>query len=259
MKLAEYKIQYTAVVLVLIVCFSVIMIFALAKKTNIIVEASSNLELNTINVTGKGRVFAEPDIAIINLSLSETNMDPVIAQQTVENNINKIIKELVNKGVEKKDIKTTRITIVSEYQNRVYKGQESSMSLQITLRKLDDSGINVAETIGQILKINDKVEIRSVRFDLEDKTEQYSKARELAYKKAEQKASELAKLGDVNVIKPISISDDVERGYYGINLQQNTYDFDQSLNVEENIAEMKDFVRGQVEVVVNLDVSFAIN
>ena len=71
---------------------------------------------------------------------------------------------------------------------------------------IDKDSEKVGKIIDTLGAING-LELNSVNFDIEDKKEFFSKAREQAFEKAQQKAAEYAKFGKVTLLKPISISD----------------------------------------------------
>ena len=68
------------------------------------------------------------------------------------------------------------------------------------------------EIISQVSEI-EWVFVNSINYDIDDKTEYYSQARELALKKANQKAEDLAKYAWVNLWKPVSISEQWSSDY----------------------------------------------
>lgn len=88
------------------------------------------------------------------------------------------------------------------------KGFRATHGLALKLRNLKQ----VDELINQVT-FSDAVQIQSMSYDIDDKTELYSQARKLGFEKAKQKASELASLAKVTLEKPLSISDQVA-GYY---------------------------------------------
>lgn len=165
---------------------------------------------NTINVTGDGLVFAKPDMVTIQTSISQTKSTSREALETVNQKISQIQDILTNSGISKDDIQTTNLSIYTEYDwsgnLRKVLGQTASQSLTFDVKNIDDKATKVSEIIDKIANVDD-VTINSVDFGILNKETILSKARELAFDKAKQKAEELAKLGGVRLLKPVSITD----------------------------------------------------
>jgi hypothetical protein len=76
----------------------------------------------------------------------------------------------------------------------ILSGYRSNHILTITIRNSDPSGDKVSKLIDQIVVIP-SVQLQNISYDIQDKTALYAQARDLAFKKAQQKAEQLAKLG----------------------------------------------------------------
>jgi len=167
---------------------------------------------NTISVSGDGKALAVPDMVRLSISASEVATTTKAAQNQVDAKIAQVLQILQQNNIPNEDIQTTEISLYPEYDytagyNRV-RGQRATQRLNISIKKIDPKAEKVARIIDAVSEI-DRIQMDSIQFDIDDKTALYTKARELAYNKAEQKAVELAKLGNVELLKPVSIQDAV--------------------------------------------------
>jgi len=164
---------------------------------------------NAISVTGDGTAVTEPDLVTLTVNITEKDFSTKQAMQKTNDKIAQIMAIAKKYGVDDKKIKTTQLSIRPDYQwenNRaVFKGYEASQSLDIE-SKYDKNSQNVSNILDEVASI-DNVQIYGINFGFEDKKALAEQARELAYKSAEQKAEQLAKLSGVKLGKPISITD----------------------------------------------------
>jgi hypothetical protein len=165
---------------------------------------------NTITVTGDGQVFAKPDMASLRLSVDETRDTSSAALEAVNQKISQIQSILEEQGVDSKDAQTSDLSIYTEYDwsngDRKIVGQRASQSLSIKIKGVDESGRKVGQIIDEVSQVKN-IELGSISFGLENPERFKSQARELAYQKAEQKAQELADLGEVRLLQPVSLTD----------------------------------------------------
>ena len=200
---------------VIIVSLTVILSAIFISRTGIYIKNTGGVESggkvsNTISVAGDGKVSAKPDMVQVNISFQETASTSKAALNKVNEKIDSALKILKNNNISDADITTSNLNIYTEYDysnsSRKIIGQRASQSLEIKIKKIDDKATKATAIIDELSAI-DNLQINGISFDIEDKTEFFSKARELAFNKAKQKAEELAKLSKVKLTKPISISD----------------------------------------------------
>jgi uncharacterized protein YggE len=164
---------------------------------------------NAISVSGDGTAIAKPDIVKLSISVSETAMTVKEAQENTNRKITQITEAAKRNGVKEDDIKTSRLSIRPKYEyenrRRVFKGHEANQTLniEVSYSEKDNSAANIIDDVASI----DEVQINSISFDVKDKKPLANEARELAYKSAEEKAQQLARLSGVKLAKPISIID----------------------------------------------------
>lgn len=176
-----------------------------------------------ISVQWEWKVFVQPDVMYLSLSIEHTEKTSQEAQTKVNEKINQIKEILKEKNIEDKDIKSTHINLQPEYERaspeedynlnsngrkkerRILIWYKASHNINVTFRDLKDS--NVTKTLDLLTEKVDGLNIANLSFDLEDKTEAYSKARNLAVKKAQQKAKELTEELDISLWKVVSVNE----------------------------------------------------
>ena len=93
-----------------------------------------------ISVNGYHKISAVPDILRLSLSLIETGRDVEEVSQSVSKRTTRLIKELKNLGIDKKDLTSSHLRIVPHYnwQNReqVYVTTEVARDIEVILRDL---------------------------------------------------------------------------------------------------------------------------
>ncbi len=200
---------------VIIISLSIFFSTLLFARTGIYIKNTGGVESNgkisnTISVSGDGKVFAKPDMVQLSVGFQETASTSKEALAKVNQKIDATMKLLKNNNISESDITTNNLSVYTEYDysgsSRRVIGQKASQSLEIKIKKIDDKATKATKIIDELSSI-DNLQLNGIYFDIEDKTELFSKARELAFNKAEQKAKELAKLAKVKLMKPISISD----------------------------------------------------
>lgn len=247
-----------------------IALFSIAIVLSAVIFANSNIYIknlgtslvqdgnlvNTISTSGDGKVFGKPDMASFSVSISELASTSQQALANANQKSNEVINRIKNNGVSEDDIQTSQLNIYPEYDyltsGSVLKGQRATISISVDVKGIDSTATKVAQIIDSVAQVSN-VSIGSISFDIQDKTSLFSKARELAYNKAKQKAEELSKLSSTKLLEPVSISDA-------------TYETSSPLpvNYAAEAATMggkgsdTSIQTGQLEVSVNLNVVFGI-
>ena len=210
----EYKKEITILAAVFIVIVS---LFFVVKTINEIEQnkfiGQDIIPQNTINVSGRGEVFAAPDVVEITLSAEKENVSLTEAQSKASEAINKAIKFLKDSGVEEKDIKTTGYNIYPRYDylkeaGQVFRGYVVNQTLNVKIRKTDD--------IGKILKgvteagVN---QVGGINFKVDDRESVLREARQKAISDAKEKADKLAKDLGVKIVRLINYSESTDNNY----------------------------------------------
>lgn len=184
------------------------MIFTIAALAAAGCRAQTQQEPSTVAVQGTGIVFVQPDMVRLSVTVAETSATSRQAQETVNVRTKAVMTVLKGAKIDDKDIQTASLSLNPQYewegQRNVLKGQRAEQRLSIALRKIDALG----SLIDQLVQI-EGIELGGIGFGVEDNTENYVKARELAYAKARSKAEQYAALSGMRVGRVLSINEGV--------------------------------------------------
>ena len=199
---------------VIIVCATIAFSIGQLRNTGITIRdtgSSAGSIQNSITVSGEGKITATPDIVRISLGVSELADTTKKAQHQANEKLERIISILTDNDVPERNVQTSNLSFRPEYDwkgddGRKLVGQRVSQTLTIKIPDINTKTERVTKILDSLGEI-DGLELNSVNFDIEDKKEFFSSAREQAFEKARQKAKELAQFGSVKLGKPISISE----------------------------------------------------
>ncbi len=263
MKITEYKNQLTILFAVLVLCIGGVVATVILSNTDFYIQnlgtslVQDGKLVNTITVSGDGKVFAKPDMAELSITISELAPNSNDALTNANKKIDQVLNVLRANSIDSGDIQTSQLNIYPEYDYTkgiaVIKGQRATVTLNVKIKKIDDKATKVTKIIDEVAKV-DKVQLGSITFDIEDKTTFFSQARAEAFKKAKQKAEELATLSGVKLLKPVSITDVT----YDVSTPRPLVapTLDSSKGVESSGSTQVS--TGQLEVRINLNVIYGI-
>ncbi len=163
---------------------------------------------NTITITGKGKVFVKPDLALVNLAVITEAKSVELAMLENKEKMNNIISFMKENKIEEKDLQTVAFRVNPRYEwhedenpltsrrNRVLVGYEINQSLEVKIRDMDKIGdiIQGGATFGAN-------QIGSLHFTVDNKDEIEKEAREKAIKQAKEKAKALSKSLGIKIDK----------------------------------------------------------
>ena len=225
-----------------------------------------NFEINSpetqddvITVSGEGKVYAIPDVLELAVSVSKNDKKSNVSWEYVQGK-SKEIKDILKKyNVEEKNIQTTYLSINPNHYtpDGIYLKTPTfttTQSLSIRVEELQDKTDIASQIIDDMASIPD-VLIDSINFDIKDKTELYTQARELAYKKAYQKAKELTALGDLKIVSTKNINEGGRSPYPYARTMQNQAFAEQDASAVANTGAL---FTGQMEITSNLEVVYEV-
>jgi len=162
-------------------------------------------------VNGQAKIMTTPDIVEMSLGIESINKIVSESVKTVSIDHEKLISILLEKGIEKNEIKTTRYTINPQYKytkdGSELTGYKVSHYLSFTYRDIDRIG-ELIDTISYGPRsIGNNLRINSINFSIEDPIVFESKLRENAIADAKRKANELADFSNITLGSPIYISE----------------------------------------------------
>jgi len=251
---------------VIIIATAIILSAIFISRTGIYIKNTGGVESNgkisnTISVSGDGKVSAKPDIVQLNIGFQEKAPTSEEALDKVNTKIDFAMKVLEKNGINNSDITTSNLNIYTEYDysngSRRVIGQQASETLEVKIKKIDDKATKAVKIIDELSTINN-LQMNGIYFDIEDKTELFSKAREMAFNKAKQKAEELAKLSKVKLSKPVSISDstyDITPITYATNVAQFK---SAAVSLGDGAGGGSQISSGQMDITANLSILWGI-
>jgi hypothetical protein len=194
------------ILMVLVSVFIIVLIFYFGVKSFNEINNRTGQQ-NTISVSGKGEIFIKPDIAKVSVSVEKNAYSVSEAQSQATNAINNVIKFLKDSGLEDKDIKTVNYSIYPRYdylenQGRVFRGYTVSQTLEIKLRKIEDTGKILADVTRAGAN-----QIGGVSFTIDDEEGVKRQARQEAINDAQTKAKQLAKDLGIKIVRLVSFSE----------------------------------------------------
>ncbi|TCC58581.1 DUF541 domain-containing protein [Kribbella pittospori] len=158
-----------------------------------------------VRVVGSGQASAAPDVLRVSFSVDHVAPDVASAVSQVAQRTDAVTAALRDQGVEADDISTTTVNVYQDYkgenQSPAYRG---SHVLTVTTKDLTGFGrlLNAA-----VDAAGNSLGLQGLEFDIEDKTELLTRARELAFRQARDKAQELAALAGYSLGSVTSISE----------------------------------------------------
>jgi uncharacterized protein len=159
-------------------------------------------------VNGQGSVNVTPNIATLNLGVSEQAAKVADAQAQAATDMNNVMTALTSGGVATKDIATQYYSInqLTQYnpgtQQSTVTGYQVTNNVTVTVRNIAQTGaiIDAVAAAG-----GDATRFNGISFSVDDPTQYYTQARSLAMTDAKTKAAQLAGLAGVTLGKAFYI------------------------------------------------------
>ena len=165
---------------------------------------------DSVSVSGKGTVFAQPDMALVTICVSHTKPTTTEAKKAVEQTMQQVLNLLKDENIEDKSIKTIALNYDTEYEyrnsGRVKLGQKVQQTILVTVNNMAENPERFASIMDKIAAI-DRTEVQGIQFDIEKKAELFKQSRELAYQKALEKARQYAELANRKIGKVLTVSE----------------------------------------------------
>ncbi|MGI6151776.1 MAG: SIMPL domain-containing protein [Christensenellales bacterium] len=160
----------------------------------------------TVTVSATAKISVEPDIAYVSLGVRTEHASPKTVKQQNTATMTKVLAALKKAGVDEKDIQTSNLSMYTNYTwdnngNRKISGYTVNNTVSITVRDLDKVGdiVDAAMNAGAN-------QFNSVSFAIEDEEEYYIQVLAEATKKAQKRASAIAKASGMTLGTPVSLS-----------------------------------------------------
>lgn len=167
-------------------------------------------------VSGQGTISVAPDLARLELGVDTRAANVSEANSQAAEAMDAIVEALKARGVEDKDIQTSRFSVYPRYDHveEEVDGVRTSREVLTGYRVRNNATVKLRdlETIGEVIDEvvtagGDDVRINGINFTLEDPKPKMAELREMAVANAKAKAEHLAELSDVAVGRLIYISE----------------------------------------------------
>jgi uncharacterized protein YggE len=161
-----------------------------------------------ISVSGQGKITAKPDVAVLDLSITEEGATADGAQEKANLKSKAVVAYLEDAGVEEKDIRTSGYNISPQYDYTLGRsritGYQVSQSMTVKVRDLDDAN-DILDGVVAAGANN----VNGFSFTIDDPELLKDQAREEAIADAKDKAEVLADQLGVRLGSIVSFSEDV--------------------------------------------------
>ena len=163
----------------------------------------------TLTVTGRGEVEAEPDQAVVQLGVTQQAQTAREAQRMVNETVNEILGAMDALGIEKSDIQTSQLNLDPVYSDSRVRGQgnerrvtgyRATYSLFVNTQDLE----RVSDVIDGALEAGAN-QMRGIRFGLQDEAGPRQEALRLAVSDAAGKAEALAAASSTSIVRVLEI------------------------------------------------------
>ncbi|WP_017754356.1 SIMPL domain-containing protein [Calidifontibacillus oryziterrae] len=193
---------------------------SLTSSTNAYAN-ESELSKKTISVNGEYSVKVAPDIAYIDIAVNTFNEDAKKAQELNKHQMNKVMEQLKNLGLEEKDIRTTDYRIQPRYEWKNVEKKNNQGGIE-TIREQILIGYevinNIRVTVNDFQKVGTIIDttvkegankINNIAFGLSDavKTKKYLEALKGAVQNGKSKAEYIASIYGISLTVPAVISE----------------------------------------------------
>ncbi len=194
-----------------------------------------------ITITGEGKVFVKPDIALVNLGVQTEAKKSADAVNQNNEKMNAIIKAIKDLGVDEKDIKTSAYNLYPVYDyteaGRVFIGYSLNQQISVKIRNFE----KISDILDKATSEGANT-ISDLQFTVDDLEKARAEAREKAIEQAKGKALVLAGQAGLKLVKLVNVSE----GYAPS--PEPIYGKGGAMNVMEKSTVAPDIQSGQSEI-----------
>src|SRR3989344_4172765 len=153
-----------------------------------------------IVVSGEGKVFIKPDVALVSLGVKTEEKKSVDAVNKNNEKMNAVIKGIKDLGVDERDIKTSAYNLYPVYsyteKGRIFNGYSLDQQISVKIRDFD----KVSDVLDKATSLGANT-ISDLQFTVDDLEKVRADAREQAILQAKEKAIVLASQAGLKIIK----------------------------------------------------------
>lgn len=175
-------------------------------------------EPSTVTVTGTATATTVPDIVRLTIGVSVTQTAVSDAFDAVARVSTALTETLHARGVRGADLTTAGLSVHpqthwSDGGRQETTGFTASTTFRVVLRELEPEAANSpAAVIAACVSVGgDAIRLDGLEFDLDDRSDLATKARELAWTAAESKARQFADLADKDLVEVLEVLEDFDQ------------------------------------------------
>lgn len=203
-----------------------------------------------ISISGEGKIFVVPDIAIIQLGVQNNGKDPKDVKQLNDVTIDRVIAYIKKFGIPAADYKTTQLSLYKNYDYEKKKhSYQANQTISVTLKDISKYNVFMMDVMETGINVINSVGFKSSKIELFE-----SEARKKAMLNAKKKADDyVSVLPGQKVGKAITISDNSQ-----INYPQPVFIAKGYMADVESKQSRETLAIGEIEIVSNVSVSFVL-
>jgi uncharacterized protein YggE len=215
-----------------------------------------NSQQQGIWVSGEGKVYATPDVAILTLGIESQETTVAIAQEKANAAMEKVKAALKDQGIADKDIQTQYYSIqqVTKWEDKTQENTIIGYQVTNTVTAKIRSVAKAGDVIDAVVAAGgDLTRINNISFTVDDPTPYYTQAREKAATYAKAKANQLAELANVKLGKVIYVTESTYMPY-----SSNVYYNRSDMAPAPAIGSGTSVSPGQLEITATIQLNYAI-
>lgn len=243
---------------IFVILFFFLSLFAYTKLAGPIPFNVSSVVTNktdTFSVNGEGKANIKPDSATVSVGVQAQGSTAKLAQDQMNQNINKVIEAVKSLDIKSEDIKTENYNVYPNQDVRALSPGEPqkitgySANTNITIKVRDIAKANQVLDAATSAGAN---QVGGVSFEAEDKTAAENEARAMAVKSAKEKAEQTANIAGFKLGRLINYSE-------GFNGREMPLSMDSKFSQGRGGGEQTNLEPGSEEVSVTVNLSYEIN
>ncbi len=217
---------------------------------SVLMQAQEIKPIPTVNVAGEGKIKIVPDQVAITIGVESKGNNSAEVKKENDTKIDAVLKSIKKFAIAKEDFQTARVALYPNYDYEKKKQTyTASQTVEILLRDLSKYDALMSELTTTGVNRIDNVVFKSSQFK-----QLQSEARKLAVKDAKTKAEDFAAGLGQKIGKAVSISDN-SQGYE----PPRPVMYKTMAMAADGAAERETLAPGELEVVVNVNVSFILD
>ena len=206
---------------------------------------------NQITVTGTGKIYAKPDVALVSLGVTNTGATVAIVTKGNTDKMNAVIEAVKGLKIDEKDIQTTNYSLTPLYNRtektgNVFQGYTLSQNIEVKIRDFAKIGDVLSQGTANGANL-----VGDLQFTIDNPEQLKDQARAKAIAQAKDNAQNLAKESGVKLGKLINV-------YEGYSPSPIMYSSAKMMNAVPEAASVPTIQPGQQEVDVTINLTYQV-